>query len=714
MSKKKSATPELDDMAQNDADLVPVYADAQTCLSRRATLAPRLTGNPLTVASPFQPAGDQPEAIKQLVAGVQRGDKSQILLGVTGSGKTYTMAKVIEATQRPALIMAHNKTLAAQLYAEFKSFFPNNAVEYFVSYYDYYQPEAYVARTDTYIAKESTINERIDRMRHAATRALLERQDTIIVASVSCLYGLGDVATYTTMTLDIERGMRLRRSDLLNQLVALQYKRNDVVLQRGSFRVAGENIDIWPAHEEDSYYRLTFWGDELENIRLLDALTADVRDKPQQVRFYAASHHAADVTSVRRAVSSIRTELLHRLINLRAMDKLVEAQRLEQRTTFDLEMLETTGSCQGIENYSRHLTGRTTGDPPPTLFEYLPANALLFVDESHVTLPQIGAMYRGDYRRKATLAGYGFRLPSCIDNRPLRFEEWDVLRPQTVFVSATPGVREPVYTDGVFVEQVIRPTGLLDPLIEVRPATGQVPDLLRECREQVAAGGRVLLTVLTKRMAEELTDYLHQQGLRVRYMHADIDTPERIDIVRGLRDGIFDILVGINLLREGLDIPECRLVAVADADKEGFLRSASALIQTAGRAARNVEGRVIFYGDKITKSMQIAIDETTRRRIKQQAHNDAHGIVPRSAIKAGDSSPDPFVRMFADLDGGEAAASGMKRGRKGKNAAPAVEDVSRLSDAQLEQRMIMAADALEFEEAARLRDVLQRRRDMGT
>ena len=587
-------------------------------------------GIALKMVSDFQPAGDQPTAIKDLAEGVSRDDRTQVLLGVTGSGKTFTMAKVIEETQRPALILAPNKTLAAQLYGEFKQFFPENAVEYFVSYYDYYQPEAYVPRTDTYIEKESSINEQIDRMRHSATRSLLERDDVVIVASVSCIYGIGSVETYTAMTFQMEIGDRLDQRQLLADLVAQQYKRQDINFVRGSFRVRGDTIEIFPAHLEDRAWRISLFGDEIESITEFDPLTGQKTGELKSVKIYANSHYVTPRPTLNQAIKSIREELKFRLTELEKAGRLLEAQRLEQRTRFDLEMLEATGSCAGIENYSRYLTGRRPGDPPPTLFEYIPDNALIFIDESHVTVPQIGGMYRGDFRRKATLAEYGFRLPSCMDNRPLRFEEWDAMRPLTVAVSATPGGWELEQSGGVFAEQVIRPTGLIDPPVEVRPAKTQVDDVVGEIRETVRAGYRTLVTVLTKRMAEDLTEYLHEQGIRVRYMHSDIDTLERIEILRDLRLGAFDVLVGINLLREGLDIPECGLVAILDADKEGFLRSETSLIQTIGRAARNVDGRVILYADQVTGSMERAMAETGRRREKQMQWNAENGITPES------------------------------------------------------------------------------------
>ena len=590
-------------------------------------------GRAFKMVSEFEPAGDQPQAISELIDGIQASERDQVLLGVTGSGKTFTMAQVIAQTQRPALILAPNKTLAAQLYGEFKGFFPDNAVEYFVSYYDYYQPEAYVPRTDTYIEKESNINEQIDRMRHSATRALLERDDVIIVASVSCIYGIGSVESYTSMTLQLEKGMQIGRAQLLADLVALQYRRNDMAFARGDFRVRGDTIDLFPAHYEDRAWRIELFGDEIDSLTEFDPLTGQKTNDLEKVRVYANSHYVTPGPTLKQAMVGIQDELKLRLEEFEAAGRLLEAQRLEQRTNFDLEMLEATGSCAGIENYSRYLTGRKPGEPPPTLFEYLPDNALVFTDESHVTVPQIGGMFRGDFRRKSTLAEFGFRLPSCVDNRPMKFEEWDIMRPQTVHVSATPGPWEMERTGGVFVEQVIRPTGLIDPTCEIRPATSQVDDLIAECHELSKKDQRVLVTTLTKKMAEDLTEYMHEQGLRVRYMHSDIDTLERIEIIRDLRLGAFDILVGINLLREGLDIPECALVAILDADKEGFLRSETSLIQTIGRAARNAEGRVIMYADRVTGSMERAIGETERRRARQTEYNEANGITPETVQK---------------------------------------------------------------------------------
>jgi len=660
-------------------------------------------GRRFQLVSDYDAAGDQPAAIAELVAGVQAREHDQVLLGVTGSGKTFTMAKIIEATQRPALILAHNKTLAAQLYSEFKSYFPHNAVEYFVSYYDYYQPEAYVARTDTYIEKDSSRNEQIDRMRHSATRAILERDDVIVVASVSCIYGIGSVETYTAMTFTVNVGDTLDEKRLMADLVAQQYKRNDQAFERGTFRRRGDTIEIFPAHYEDRAWRISLFGDQVEAISEFDPLTGKKTADLPTIKIYANSHYVTPRPTLRQAVNAIKAELKPRLDWLVANGKLLEAQRLEQRSTFDIEMIEATGSCAGIENYSRYLTGRRPGEPPPTFFEYIPDNALLFVDESHQTIPQLGAMYRGDYSRKFTLSEYGFRLPSCLDNRPLKFEEWEAMRPDTVFVSATPAKWELEKTGGVFVEQVIRPTGLIDPPVEVRPVSkdgfSQVDDVIAECRDFAKRGYRALVTVLTKKMAEDLTEYMHEQGLRVRYMHSDVDTLERIEIIRDLRLGAFDVLVGINLLREGLDIPECGLVAILDADKEGFLRSETSLIQTIGRAARNVDGRVILYADTITGSMERAMSETSRRREKQAAWNLEQGITPesiKSQIK--DLLASPYERGDrVTIDAGVAEDA---RPFLGSNFQATLRD--------LEAKMRAAAGNLEFEEAARVRDEIKR------
>ncbi len=650
------------------------------------------------LCSEYEPAGDQPEAIRDLVAGLKNGERDQVLLGVTGSGKTFTMAQIIREMKKPALIMAPNKILAAQLYGEMKSFFPENAVEYFVSYYDYYQPEAYIPRTDTYIEKDSAINEQIDRMRHGATRNILERRDVIIVASVSCIYGLGSVESYSGMAFSLQPGMNTDIRDLARRLTELQYQRNDLGFSRGTFRLKGDVLDIFPSHYEDLAWRLSFFGDELESIAEFDPLTGEKKLELKEITVYPASHYVTPRPALSQAMKTIREELKERLDFYRCNNQPLEAERIEQRTRFDLEMLEATGHCKGIENYSRHLTGRAPGEPPPTLFEYLPKDAILFVDESHVSVPQIGGMYRGDFNRKSTLATYGFRLPSCIDNRPLKFEEWDKMRPQTIFVSATPGPWELERTHGAFVEQIIRPTGLLDPKCEVRPVATQVDDLMAECRACAEKGQRVLVTTLTKRMAEDLTDYLAENGVRVRYLHSDIDTLERIEIIRDLRLGVFDVLVGINLLREGLDIPECALVAILDADKEGFLRSDRSLIQTIGRAARNAEGRVILYADKITDSMKRALSETARRREKQEKFNAAHGITPKTITRGvTDILQNLCDKDYVDVDLNDAEKEILTAGKALKDRI-----------AKLEKLMRKAAEELEFEQAAKLRDEIRR------
>mgnify|MGYP000985341147 CR=1 FL=1 len=654
-------------------------------------------GRPFVLNTEYTPAGDQPAAIAELVGQANQGERDQVLLGVTGSGKTFTMAKVIEAVQRPALILAPNKILAAQLYGEFKSFFPDNAVEYFVSYYDYYQPEAYVARTDTYIEKESSVNEAIDRMRHSATRSLLERDDVIIIASVSCIYGIGSVETYSAMTFSLKKGGSADLKEVVRKLVAMQYKRGDLSFARGNFRVRGDSLEIYPSHYEDSAWRISFFGDEIEQISEFDPLTGETVAKLDQIKIYANSHYVTPGPTMKQAADAIRHELTERLKELNTEGKLLEAQRLEQRTNFDLEMIAATGACAGIENYSRFLTGRLPGEPPPTLFEYLPENALLFIDESHVTVPQIGAMAKGDHRRKVTLAEYGFRLPSCIDNRPLRFAEWEAMRPQTVFVSATPGPWEMDKTGGVFTEQVIRPTGLIDPPVEIKPVEDQVEDLIQEAKKVAAAGYRTLVTTLTKRMAEDLTEFLHEAGLRVRYMHSDVETLERIELIRDLRLGVYDVLVGINLLREGLDIPECGLVAILDADKEGFLRSETSLIQTIGRAARNVEGRVILYADRITGSMARAMMETDRRRAKQEEYNLEHGITPTTIKRnIGDVLSDVSMKDGLVVDTGDDETQHLV----GHNLKAYIAD--------LEEQMKKAASDLEFETAAAIRDQIRR------
>ncbi len=649
-------------------------------------------GKKFKIKSDFKPAGDQPEAIKKLVNGANKDQFNQVLLGVTGSGKTFTMAKVIEATNRPALILAPNKTLAAQLYGEMKTFFPDNAVEYFVSYYDYYTPEAYVPRSDTYIEKEASINEQIDRMRHSATRSLLERDDVLIVASVSCIYGLGSVEAYSKMTLTLQKNYDYNREEIIKSLVALQYKRNDQNFYRGTFRARGEYLEIFPSHLEDRAWRLCLFGDKLEQIEEFDPLTGDKVRELSLVKVYANSHYITPKPTIEQAVINIKKELEVTLKKHRAENKLLEAQRLEERTKFDLEMIEATGSCAGIENYSRFLSGRKPGEPPPTLFEYFPDNTLIFVDECHVTVPQLNGMYKGDRSRKSTLAEYGFRLPSCMDNRPLKFEEWDLMRTQTVFVSATPGPWELEQTKGQFIDQVIRPTGLIDPPVEIRPAKNQVDDLMHECKKVLENNHRVLVTTLTKKMAEDLTEYLHENGIKVRYLHSDIDTLERIEIMRDLRMGVFDVLVGINLLREGLDIPECALVGILDADKEGFLRSETSLIQTIGRAARNVDGKVVLYADKETKSIKKAIAETDRRRKIQLAYNKKHKIDAKSVKKdISDILESVYEKDYVKISEGSNIGGNLKKHLKG-----------------LDKKMKEAASNLEFEEAAKIRDEIRK------
>ncbi len=644
------------------------------------------------IESPFEPSGDQPQAIKELCEGVERGERNQVLLGVTGSGKTFTMAKIIEQCQRPALIMEPNKILAAQLYAEMKEFFPHNRVEYFVSYYDYYQPEAYIPKTDTYIEKDSAINEQIDRMRHGATRNVLEERDVIIVASVSCIYGLGSMESYSSMVFQLKVGDVVDIHDVNRHLTELLYERCSVNFVRSTFRVQGDTLDIFPAHYEDRAWRVSFFGDEIEEIYEFDVLTGKKTRQLDEITVYPANHYVTPRPALSQAMTHIKEDLEIRLKQFKDEDKLLEAQRLEQRTRFDLEMMDTTGHCKGIENYSRYLTGRAPGEPPPTLFEYFPKNALLFIDESHIAVPQIGAMYRGDRNRKMTLSDYGFRLPSCLDNRPLKFEEWDKMRPQTIFVSATPGEWEMEQSKGVFSEQVIRPTGLTDPLCIVRPVENQVDDLMEECRKTAAKGERVLVTTLTKKMAEDLTEYLKDNGVKVRYMHSDIDTLERIEIIRDLRLGVFDVLVGINLLREGLDIPECSLVAILDADKEGFLRSTRSLIQTIGRAARNAEGRVILYADKMTDSIKVALEETERRRKKQTEYNIAHGITPQTIKKSISST----LKEMTETD---FVKDETKDVEKIKNIEKMTKEYTKL--------MKEAAQNLEFEQAMIYRDKLK-------
>ena len=658
---------------------------------------PNLTGDAdFHLHSPFLPAGDQPQAIAELVQGLKENKKNQVLLGITGSGKTFTMAHIINELKRPTLILAHNKTLAAQLYSEMKTFFPENAVEYFVSYYDYYQPEAYIPRTDTYIEKDSAINEQIDRLRHAATRHILERRDVIIVSSVSCIYGIGDAESYSSMAFSLRKNETVDVEEIKKRLVDLQYKRNDLAFERGCFRATGDTLDIFPSHYEDLAWRIALFGDEIESIYEFDPLTGKKKLELNEISVFPASHYVTPRPALSQAIKTIKEELKERLAFFEANGQLLEAERLSQRTKYDLEMLEATGSCKGIENYSRHLTGRKAGEAPPTLFEYLPPDALVFVDESHVTVPQLGAMYRGDLSRKSTLSEYGFRLPSCKDNRPLKFEEWNVMRPRTVFVSATPGPFELNETKGVFTEQIIRPTGLLDPECIIRPVQNQVEDLMAECLETAKQGGRVLVTTLTKKMAEDLTEYLRENGIKVRYLHSDIDTLERIQIIRDLRIGTFDVLVGINLLREGLDIPEVSLVAILDADKEGFLRSTTSLIQTIGRAARNVNGRVILYADKMTNSIETAVSETNRRRTKQQAFNAEHHITPKGIEKA---VPD-LIKDFNDLVGGSENKADEISGDFDENIAEVIQATRK--------QMLQAAENLNFEEAARLRDKIHK------
>jgi excinuclease ABC subunit B len=648
--------------------------------------------NKFKIESPFQPSGDQPQAIKELCDGINRGERNQVLLGVTGSGKTFTMAKIIEQCQRPALIMEPNKILAAQLYAEMKEFFPHNNVEYFVSYYDYYQPEAYIPKTDTYIEKDSAINEQIDRMRHGATRNVLEEKDVIIVASVSCIYGLGSMESYSSMVFQLKVGDEVDIHEINRQLTNLLYERCSVNFVRSTFRVNGDTLDIFPAHYEDRAWRVSFFGDEIEEIYEFDVLTGKKTRQLEEITVYPANHYVTPRPALSQAMTHIKEDLAVRLQEFNAANKLLEAQRLEQRTRFDLEMMDTVGHCKGIENYSRYLTGRKPGEPPPTLFEYFPKNALLFIDESHIAVPQIGAMYRGDRNRKTTLSEYGFRLPSCLDNRPLKFEEWDKMRPQTIFVSATPGDWELEQSKGVFAEQVIRPTGLTDPLCLVRPVENQIDDLMEECRKTAAKGERVLVTTLTKKMAEDLTEYLNENGIKVRYMHSDIDTLERIEIIRDLRLGKFDVLVGINLLREGLDIPECSLVAILDADKEGFLRSTRSLIQTIGRAARNAEGRVILYADKLTDSIKIALDETNRRRQKQTQYNIANGITPQTIQKSISAT----LREMTETDFVKTDTNDVEKIR---NIDKKIKELTKL--------MREAAQNLEFEQAMIYRDQLK-------
>ncbi len=652
--------------------------------------------NKFKIVSPFEPSGDQPQAIAELCEGLKNGLSDQVLLGVTGSGKTFTMAKIIEQTQRPALIMAPNKILAAQLYTEMKEFFPDNHVEYFVSYYDYYQPEAYVPKTDTYIEKDSAINEQIDRMRNSATRSLLESNDVIIVASVSCIYGLGDVEAYAAMTLPLHVGQEISPQQIFKRLAELQYERNQMNFVRSTFRVQGDTIDIFPSHYEDKAWRISLFGDEIESIGEFDSLTGKKTSDLEEVVVYPANHYVTPRPAISKAIVGIKEELADRIEEFKNENKLLEAQRLEQRTRFDLEMLETTGHCKGIENYSRYLTGRPAGAPPPTLFEYLRKDTIIFIDESHISLPQIGGMYRGDRSRKATLADYGFRLPSCIDNRPLTFDEWNAMRGQTIYVSATPGDWELEQSGGTFTEQIIRPTGLTDPICVVKPVENQIDDLMEECRKVIAKKERVLVTTLTKKMAEDLTEYLNENGIKVRYMHSDIDTLERIDIIRDLRLGVFDVLVGINLLREGLDIPECSLVAILDADKEGFLRSTRSLIQTIGRAARNADSRVVLYADKMTDSIKQALEETNRRREKQCQYNIAHGITPQTISKAISGTLQTMSQDYLDENNQTAVSVS---GDDLKNFDKRIKEYTK--------KMKDAAANLEFEEAMKYRDKIR-------
>ncbi len=662
----------------------------------------KLSQEKFRVFSDFAPAGDQPKAIKELTSGLYKGAHNKVLLGVTGSGKTFTMANVIENLQRPTLILAPNKTLAAQLFGEMRSFFPNNAVEYFVSYYDYYQPEAYVPRTDTYIEKDASINEQIDRMRHSATRALIERRDVIVVASVSCIFGIGSLETYSLMTIYINKKENLKQEKLVRKLVELQYRRNQGPLERGDFRVMGDIIEIFPAHSEDRAWRISMFGDEVEEISEFDPLTGQKTEDLNDIKIYPNSHYVTPRPTIQQAIKEIKKELNETLKVLNSKNKLLESQRLEERTTFDIEMMNTTGSCAGIENYSRYLTGRLPGQPPPTLFEYLPNDGLLIVDESHVAVPQLRGMYRGDFKRKSTLAEFGFRLPSCVDNRPLKFEEWDQMRPQTIFVSATPGDWELGLTDGVFTEQLIRPTGLVDPLCILRPVDNQVDDLIAECMEAASTNHRVLVTTLTKRMAEDLTEYMHESGINVRYMHSDVDTLERIEIIRDLRLGVFNVLIGINLLREGLDIPECNTVAILDADKEGFLRSRTSLIQTIGRAARNINGKVLLYADKLTGSLEAAIDETERRRNKQRTYNSENNIKPETIRK----SVEDILKDAYEVDSDKSTVKAEDE-YIGGNLDSHIKS--------LERKMKNAAAELEFENAAQIRDEIRKlqEKDLG-